>query len=946
MLQLKNVTKKYKTKAGEVCALNGVSLTFPSTGMVFITGKSGCGKTTLLNIIGGLDSVDSGEIFVQEKSLSAFSAKEYDSYRNTFVGFVFQEYNLLAEYTVEYNVKIAMELQGKQADEAEVERLLKEMEIENFRNRKPAELSGGQRQRVAIARALVKEPRIIMADEPTGALDSATGIQVFDALKKLSKDKLVIVISHDNEFAEKYADRIIRLVDGRVVEDITFTSRELNANISEQENMLVVKEGAELSESDKDALAKAIKERKKIEVTEKLCYREKIETGEVTWNALPTVALKESKMKLKSSAYLGVKSLVVKPVRLIITILISALAFAVFGLFDTIANFNTHKILKNSLLKNDSTVAINTSYIIDESVGDSYEVKTSQAIVDRLAQETGGAVKGIFDFRYNTSGQVLQSQSIIELAQSKMVIGKSYYSSVVNGFLEFDDEKELDGQGNFRDFDYRLTAGRYPKLLYNNRGVLMKESLYEVAISTYLADSILYFLNGEKLNDEEVGSYNDLLGKQITIGEDKFTIVGLVDCGEIPKKYDEIKQSTPYNMQLNGLLDDYKAYMDSSARKCLFVDYGFKEEYKTLRDKVSVFYAGDNDLKLVLPSDEEKVKYKTVANYVYDSRAYDEENILLFSGNYPSDTKLALKDDEIVVYYKNFRDMLWAEISNAKKRQEIDELLVNFSSGTKEKNREVLKEICNKVPTWNQPFSTTIKQYSKQTGKTLEKEVKIVGIYFGVDEARLLDGSYRLMMNGNLMQTLNICDEQGDYSKILFSEKSVRKGADTIVEYLVAKKGVSFTWYNNSILTIIEENQTIVEQAAELFLYATIALAVFAVFMLYNYISTSISNKQRSVGVLRGLGACGKDIFFAFLTESLIIALINGVLASVLSAVGCMLVNLYIREVMHVFVSFALFGVRQVLLIMGVSLLLSVLSSALPIIKISKKKPVELIRQP
>ncbi|MBO7297545.1 MAG: ATP-binding cassette domain-containing protein [Clostridia bacterium] len=946
MLQLKSVTKKYKTKAGEVYALNGVSLTFPSTGMVFITGKSGCGKTTLLNIIGGLDSVDSGEIFVQDKSLSAFSAKEYDSYRNTFVGFIFQEYNLLAEYTVEYNVKIAMELQGRKADDKELDRLLKEMEIEGLRARKPSELSGGQRQRVAIARALVKEPRIIMADEPTGALDSATGIQVFDALKKLSKDKLVIVVSHDNEFAEKYADRIIRLVDGKVVEDITFTSRELTANISEQENMLVVKEGAELSETDKDILAKAVKTRKKIEVTEKLYFRDKKETGEVTWEQLPSIALKKSKMKLRSSAYLGVKSLVVKPVRLIITILISALAFAVFGLFDTIANFNTQKILKNSLLKSNSTIVANTSYIIDESVGDRYEVKTSQATVDRLAQETGGAVKGIFDFRYNTRGEVLQSQSIKELTLSKMVIGKSYYSNSVNGYLEFDGEKEIDKQNNFRDFNYRLVLGRYPKLVYQE-GELIEESLYEVAISTYLADSILFFLNGEKLNEEEVSSYSDLLDKQITVEEDQYKIVGLIDCGEIPKKYDEIKQSTPFNMQLNGLLDDYKAYMDSSARKCLFVGYGFKEAYKTLKEKASVFYAGDNDLKLVVPNDS---RGKAVVDYVYDSRAYDEENILLFSGSYPQNTKLTLKDDEIVIHYGNLRDMLSVEInkiSDMQQKRDIYSLLNNLSGGTKEENRQTLKEIFIQLPNLSNSFTSTIKQYSKQTGKTIEKEVKIVGVYFGVDEARYVDSStYRLMMNGNLMQSLNICNEQGDYNKILFSQKSVRKGTDTIVKYLVAEKGLSLTWYNNSILNIIEENQTLIGQAADLFLYATIALAVFAVFMLYNYISTSIANKRRSVGVLRGLGACGKDIFFAFLTESLIIALINGALASVLSAVGCMLVNLYIRDVMHFFVSFALFGVRQVLLIMGVSLLLSVLSSALPIIKISKKKPVELIRQP
>ena len=141
-------------------ALDDITLTLPSTGLIFILGKSGSGKTTLLNVIGGLDGIDEGEIRVQDKDFSTFSPKECDSYRNTMVGFVFQEYNLLSEYTVEYNIKIAMELQGRPVDEAEFEKLLKDVEIEELRKRKPSELSGGQRQRVAIARALVKQPRI------------------------------------------------------------------------------------------------------------------------------------------------------------------------------------------------------------------------------------------------------------------------------------------------------------------------------------------------------------------------------------------------------------------------------------------------------------------------------------------------------------------------------------------------------------------------------------------------------------------------------------------------------------------------------------------------------------------------------------------------------------------------------------------------------------------
>ena len=594
MLELRNVRKTYRTKAGEVHALDGISLTFPETGLVFISGKSGCGKTTLLNVIGGLDGIDEGEIFVQDKAFSTFSAKDYDSYRNTCVGFVFQEYNLLAEYSVEYNVKIAMELQGRDTDERALEALLREVDIEHLRNRKPSELSGGQRQRVAIARALVKDPRIIMADEPTGALDSETGAQVLDALKKLSKNRLVIVVSHDREFAEKYADRIVHLVDGRVVDDISFAERELQTNLFERENSLVVKEGADLSEEEKNALAKAVRERKKIEFTEKIGYRDKRATGAVERDTQTPLTLKESKMKLRSSVQLGVKSLVVKPVRLAITVLISALAFAVFGLFDTIATFSTEKILQNTLEEKRSTVVTTADYIIDYEDEDRYSLKVSQATVDRLQEQTGGAVKGIFDFRDNTAGSLTHSQTILELTESSAVIGKAYYSNAISGFIQFDGEKELEKDGSFKDFNYKLIAGVYPQLLYEN-SKLVEESLYEVAISSYLADSIIYFLEGGTLDDKEIRQTTDLLGKTVSIGQDTYKIVGIIDCGEIPEKYDEIKTSTPYNLHINSLLDDYSSYINSSARKCFFVGEGFREEYNRLNESAEIFYAGNVD---------------------------------------------------------------------------------------------------------------------------------------------------------------------------------------------------------------------------------------------------------------------------------------------------------------------------------------------------------------
>ena len=227
MLEVKNLVKIYKPKKGvPVTALNNVNITFPEKGMVFLLGKSGSGKSTLLNLLGGLDTYNSGEIIIKGVSSKDFKQKHFDSYRNTYVGFIFQEYNVLDEFTVGANIALAIELQNRKATNEEINRILEEVDLKEYGKRRPNELSGGQKQRVAIARALVKNPEIIMADEPTGALDSVTGRQVLDTLKKLSENRLVIVVSHDREFAESYADRIIELADGEVIRDVQVEAKE------------------------------------------------------------------------------------------------------------------------------------------------------------------------------------------------------------------------------------------------------------------------------------------------------------------------------------------------------------------------------------------------------------------------------------------------------------------------------------------------------------------------------------------------------------------------------------------------------------------------------------------------------------------------------------------------------------------------------------------------
>lgn len=220
MIELKHVGKIYKSKkSSDTIALNDVSLQIPDKGLVFIVGRSGSGKSTLLNLLGGLDNLTSGEVLVSGKNISNFTDKEFDSYRNSYVGFVFQEFNILEQYNVYENIELALKLQEKESSKEEINKLLELLGIKDLGERGVNELSGGQKQRVAIARALIKEPKIILADEPTGNLDKASSEQIFDILKEISLNQLVVVVSHDKEAAVKYGDRIIEIEDGKVIHD-------------------------------------------------------------------------------------------------------------------------------------------------------------------------------------------------------------------------------------------------------------------------------------------------------------------------------------------------------------------------------------------------------------------------------------------------------------------------------------------------------------------------------------------------------------------------------------------------------------------------------------------------------------------------------------------------------------------------------------------------------
>ncbi len=967
MLELINVKKTYVTKAGQTVALNGVNVVFPDKGMVFITGKSGSGKTTMLNVIGGLDGVDEGEIIIDGKKFSEFTPADYDSYRNTFVGFIFQEYNLLPEYTVEKNIRIADELQGRKTSLVHLNEMLHAVEIDGYNDRKPTQLSGGQRQRVSVTRAVIKNPKIIMADEPTGALDSASGIQVMELLKKLSKEKLVIVVSHEMEFAEKYADRILKVVDGNVVEDITLTDVEMTGSVYDGEEEVSVKLGGELSASETEVLVRAIKNKKKIQVSEKISVRQKQATGNIQ-SVHPDVppALIKSKMKFSSVAGLGLKSLFVKPVRLFLTILLSVVAFAVFGLFDAVASFQDDRAL-TALLRDGDYTAVSAYATYSSDAYTKANIKLNQSQIDKINKETGYKFRGVYDINddelVDNNGARNNFNRGYTLAEPQVdgfmsYTGKDYYLRTLNGIIEFSPDEIVGDVVDPKGFDYTILYGSYPMVTEMN-----PDPFNQVAISSYFAESILHWMNVKQVSQfggKTVLSIEDLIGAKLSfanyyINGGEFVICGILDCGDIPSRYKILQEKRGGEEHM--LAQDFSTYLYAGGYLNLFAADGYVEHVRAERKIKTTYVANYTDMEYVT----------TVGGWVnrssfrfYNVDEFDNTNTIFFDDLYEAEGRTpVLADNEMLIQIRDLVEFVFEDERNLlpseEKRTEYYShmLVLQNDSYSYQERKESLKKVYEMTLELYEGFPAAFEENFKanitghEVGATRQNEdFKIVGVYMYVGSYYRYDNTYKpFVLSEGGFDRMEITKEQGVYSRITSPLFNNYFGAGKLGKMMTKKSGLTLHWFNNSVLETIELNEEFIDQFANLFLYVSLALAVFSVFMLFNYISTSIISKRRSIGVLRGLGASGKNIFCMFLVESLVIALFNGVLASIVAAIACTFVNAYIIEVMSLGMSFALFGIRQISIILSASILTGVASSLFPIVRIAKEKPVELIRK-
>ena len=550
MIIVKNLTKVYKSKKAKICvALNNVSFSLPSKGLVFVVGKSGSGKSTMLNLLGGLDSLTSGEINVFGNQLNEYSESELYSFRSNIVGFVFQDFHLLDDLTVADNVRLSLKLMAEDDDER-VEKALESVELLEYKDRYPRELSGGQQQRVAIARALVKNPDVIFADEPTGNLDSNTTEQIIKLIKEISKEKLVVVVSHNLFDAYEYADRIIELSEGRIINDLVINEKYENA-VEVKDNKVIIPMLKRFKQDELDSLLS-------------ICKRDEILKIEQSNNKFKQKEQKEEPLQAKVpqkktkglSFFNSVKFSAMFGKRRIIGFLLSAIfasiLICVLSLAQSIANFDAKSMAVDSMTEG-SVYAVRKD--LDTLSGQVHARVITDEDFAKIKQASPNAkLYKLYMSGLYINGYTIGYQKVPTITQSGLHIVET------SGTLETNEEYakkllRLDNLDIYRGSVEQNTGGIY--------------------ITDFVADSFIFYGKAE--------NYDEILGQQFEGSNDYWPdgyVNGIINTSYKEKYEGAIDQINSMTKE-SPLTEEIISFLDY-VNQALAISYYFGDNYKEI----------------------------------------------------------------------------------------------------------------------------------------------------------------------------------------------------------------------------------------------------------------------------------------------------------------------------------------------------------------------------
>ena len=884
MLQLKNIKKQYVTGDTTVEALKGINLEFRENEFVSILGQSGCGKTTLLNIIGGLDQYTSGDLIINGKSTKEFKDADWDTYRNNSIGFVFQSYNLIPHQTVLSNVELALTLSGvsKAERRRRATEALEKVGLGDQLHKKPNQMSGGQMQRVAIARALVNNPDILLADEPTGALDSETSVQIMELLKEIAKERLIIMVTHNPELAEEYSTRIIRILDGELKNDSNPYS----------------------VEKSEDAKAKA-KADKKAARAEKKAAKEK---------------KKKTSMSFFTALSLSMNNLMTKKGRTFLTSFAGSIGIIGIALILALSTGMQAYIDK-----------------VQEDALASYPLTLQKQSVDMASMMTGMMEAMAEDSGVEHEEGKIYSRDIMN--QMLIAMTAKIQTNNLAAFKEYIDSTKGEAGSvwdNAKDvqYVYNVPLNIYQGDTSNGIKQVNPITLYDdIGMGAMMEMSSSM---GSSLNDAEV--WKELLNNQETLNSQYELLYG-----NWPKEYNDVVIVVDKNNEISDYMLYALGLRDSSELTKLLQDIMLGRDV-ALEDEESIGYTYEELCGLsfkVVPNCD---RYKKTEGIWIDMSTNEEymksviENAVDINivGIVSNTNKNAMETGSI-----GYTSALTEYIINHTNDSEIakDQLAnptvdiftgMPFESGDSQETPSAPQFDMNNLTEEQMQYLASLSDEEKQalmqsmtqgTKNTYEDNITAIGI------ADLEDPWCINIYPKDFESKENIAQIIKDYNK-----KYTDEGKE---DYAIQ--------YSDLVGTMMESVSDVVNIISyALMAFVSISLVVSSIMIgIITYIS--VLERTKEIGILRSIGASKKDISRVFNAETFIIGLVAGVLGIVITLILSIPINIIINNLTGVDNIAALPFVGGVVLVL-ISMMLTMISGFVPSKMAAKKDPVEALR--
>lgn len=893
MLELNDIKKDYVSGSTTVSALKGINLRFRDCEFVSILGQSGCGKTTMLNIIGGLDKYTSGDLKINGVSTKNYKDRDWDFYRNNSIGFVFQSYNLIPHQTVLSNVELALTLSGVSKAERKRRAIeaLEKVGLGEQIHKKPNQMSGGQMQRVAIARALVNNPDILLADEPTGALDTETSIQIMELLKEISKDRLIIMVTHNPELAKDYSTRIVRLLDGVITDDSDPYSLE-----------------------DMEADIKA-KEAAKVKVSEKKTKK----SGKK----------QKTSMSFFTALSLSFNNLMTKKTRTILTAFAGSIGIIGIAMILSISNgiqLYIDRVQRDTLSSYPITLqaeSIDISSMVTSMTGNSdsaeHEDKTKIYSNDIMGDMINTMVKEV------KSNNLSEFKKYIENGGSDI---KSYVSDI--------------------QYSYDVPLNIYMKDTSNGVEQLnpstMFDSIYgEGATSTSSAMS-----SGMGMGMFSNSSvWNQLLGNQQVLDE-QYDVL----AGHWPENFNEVVLVTDKNNEV----DDYTLYSlglkDPEEVRTLFKKMMVGESYETEKDISYTFdEILDTEFKLVMPTD--MYKYNDVTG-TWDDYSKDDKYMTNVVNNgtdikvcgiiRPNDDAVSTSISSGIGYTAKLTEYIIEEVKNSEiAKAQLADTSVDVFTGVpfdNDRNTEITMDDVNAYMATLSPEESA--QMQAMTSGMSDDQ--ILQLFSASLKARTTDATLDSNKSKLGITDLDTPSQIDIYATDFDSKEKVQ---NIIKDYNKLQqddgKEENVINYTDYVGIMMSSVSTIIN-AISYVLIAFVAISLIVSSIMIGIITyISVLERTKEIGVLRSIGASKKDVSRIFNAETLIEGFVSGALGIVVTLLLCIPANALIKHLTDIS-NVAQLPVAGGVILIIISMFLTFIAGLIPAKLAAKKDPVVALR--